>query len=650
MSWYKQKSKKKLLMLNEIMSWYKQKSKKMLLFKVDFEKAYDSVNWEYLMFMMTSLGFSQKWCSWIKGCLYSARTSVLVNGSPTREFEIKRGLRQGDSLSPFLFIMVMEGLHLAFQRAMEINFIQGISVGADMIHLSHFIYADDVIIFSDWSVTELRHILLILEIFYRVSGLRLNVSKSHIFGIGVSDEEILTPANVTGARVGSFPTTYLGIPIGVSMNKIANWEPLRDKFCTKLSSWKASLISSGGRLTYTSTIFLGGSQTTKRMAWVKWEKVLATFDNGGLNKGSLKAFNLALLFKWRWRYLTNPNDMWVTIIKSIHGNVFEKVATSSSSVWTTIVASCSKLISTNALPADILKFEVGNGTLIRFWHDLWCGNSTLSARYNRLFHLDSNPDSVIVEKVFSGNWSFSWNINITRGRNVHLLRNLLEEIGTPRLTDKMDSWVCNFSKDKLFYVKVVRDKIDHSFLPTSQVKTIWFNFVPRKINVFLWRFRLDSLPVRWNLSAKGIDVASIVCPNCNNGTETREHLFVDCSVANDVWRKIIVWLDCNIPHFSNWDSFVVWLEGVHLSSSTKNRIVAVMVTYLCLSFTFVVKGCKRAEPSPSLILFELGLFDFQKARARARLGSSFRFLARARLVIQVKSSSSARFELVNKIC
>ncbi|XP_071708985.1 uncharacterized protein [Rutidosis leptorrhynchoides] len=135
------------LMLSEIMSWYKKTNRHMLLFKVDFEKAYDSFNWDYLLFLLSSLGFGNKWRGWILGCLKSARTSVLVNGSPTRELQIKRGLRQGDPLNPFLFIIVMEGLHLTINRAMERRFIRGINVGN--ISHSHFMYADDVIIFSD---------------------------------------------------------------------------------------------------------------------------------------------------------------------------------------------------------------------------------------------------------------------------------------------------------------------------------------------------------------------------------------------------------------------------------------------------------------------------------------------------------------------
>ncbi|GKF72611.1 RNA-directed DNA polymerase, eukaryota, reverse transcriptase zinc-binding domain protein [Tanacetum coccineum] len=73
-----------------------------------------------------SFGFGNKWCSWIKACLNSSRASILINGSPTSEFSIKRGLRQGDPLSYFLFILVMEGLHNAFEEAVGNGLITGV--------------------------------------------------------------------------------------------------------------------------------------------------------------------------------------------------------------------------------------------------------------------------------------------------------------------------------------------------------------------------------------------------------------------------------------------------------------------------------------------------------------------------------------------
>ncbi|XP_071741382.1 uncharacterized protein [Rutidosis leptorrhynchoides] len=97
---------------------------------------------------------------------------------------------------------------------------------------------------------------------------------------------------------------------------------------------------------------------------------------------------------------------------------------------------------------------------------------------------------------------------------------------------------------------------------------------------------LLSLPVRWNLSVKGIDVSSIVCPSCNNGVGTRDHLFFDCEVARDLWHKIRIWLDCDFPQMSSWNSFLAWLEGVRLRHSSKDRVIAVMVTSLWALWRF----------------------------------------------------------------
>ncbi|GKB98152.1 putative RNA-directed DNA polymerase, eukaryota, reverse transcriptase zinc-binding domain protein [Tanacetum coccineum] len=137
------------LILSEIVDWYEKRKKKLMLFKVDFEKAFDSVSWRYLDYILDKLGFGIKWRSWIKSCLLSARTSILINGSPTLEFSLKRGLRQGDPLSPFLFIIVMEGLHMALNDGIAANLFHGVKFNSSNIHLSHLFYADDVIILSE---------------------------------------------------------------------------------------------------------------------------------------------------------------------------------------------------------------------------------------------------------------------------------------------------------------------------------------------------------------------------------------------------------------------------------------------------------------------------------------------------------------------
>ena len=99
-----------VLIANEVVEEAKRRKKPCLVFKVDYEKAYDSISWEFLTYMMRRLGFCPKWIQWIRGCLHSASVSILVNGSPTNQFIPQRGLRQGDPQSPLLFNIAVEGL------------------------------------------------------------------------------------------------------------------------------------------------------------------------------------------------------------------------------------------------------------------------------------------------------------------------------------------------------------------------------------------------------------------------------------------------------------------------------------------------------------------------------------------------------------
>nr|GEU39476.1 RNA-directed DNA polymerase, eukaryota, reverse transcriptase zinc-binding domain protein [Tanacetum cinerariifolium] len=130
------------LILNKFLSWYRDRKKELMVFKVDFEKAFDSLRWDFLDLFMEKLGFGLKWCSWINGCLRNARSSVLVNGSLTAEFELFKGLRQGDPLSPFLFILAMEGLHAFTCKAEMLGLFKGAYIGWDNMNISHLMYAD----------------------------------------------------------------------------------------------------------------------------------------------------------------------------------------------------------------------------------------------------------------------------------------------------------------------------------------------------------------------------------------------------------------------------------------------------------------------------------------------------------------------------
>ena len=154
--------------------------------KVDIEKAYDHVNWDTLFYLLERMGFGERWRRWLKTCVSTVRFSVLVNGSPAGFFFSSRGLRQGDPLSPLLFLLIMEVLSRIMKKTEEGGFIQGFHVGpinSTCIRISHLLFADDTILFCDASREQILSIRLALTCFQAFTGLKVNVGKSEIIPI-----------------------------------------------------------------------------------------------------------------------------------------------------------------------------------------------------------------------------------------------------------------------------------------------------------------------------------------------------------------------------------------------------------------------------------------------------------------------------------
>ncbi|GJW18325.1 putative RNA-directed DNA polymerase, eukaryota, reverse transcriptase zinc-binding domain protein, partial [Tanacetum coccineum] len=131
--------------------------------------AFDTLNWSFLDSTMSQMGFNHKWRKWIHSCLDSAFASVLINGSPTSEFRLHCGLRQGDPLSPLLFVLAIEALNVAFIEAKNKNLFHGVEVGIDKVHVFHLQFADDALILGDWSKPNIENLSRILTCFHLAS-------------------------------------------------------------------------------------------------------------------------------------------------------------------------------------------------------------------------------------------------------------------------------------------------------------------------------------------------------------------------------------------------------------------------------------------------------------------------------------------------
>jgi len=238
-----------ILVANEVVDDVRKCKKELLLFKVDFEKAYDSIDWTYLDEVMQKMGFLVLWWKWIKECIGTATALVLVNESPTDEFPLKRGLRQGDPLSPFLFLLVAEGFNILMNSMSTSQFFHGYKVGSDPTTVvSHLQFADDTLIIAEKSWANVRAMCAILMLFEEISGLKVNFTKSQLYAINVQSSWLNEAALVLNCKVGNLPFVYLGLLIGGDVRRLSFWEPLITRLNSRLSAWKSKHLSFGGRL------------------------------------------------------------------------------------------------------------------------------------------------------------------------------------------------------------------------------------------------------------------------------------------------------------------------------------------------------------------------------------------------------------------
>ncbi|GKV46774.1 hypothetical protein SLEP1_g53743 [Rubroshorea leprosula] len=219
-----------VVIANEIIDEVKRKKKKGFLFKVDFEKAYD------------------------KECLNSISVSILINGSPTNQFPVNKGIRQGDPLSPFLFLIVVEGLNGLVSSTVEKERYKGVVIGSGDAMVTHLQFADDTIFFGDATEDNIWVIKCIMRTFKLASGLKINFRKSQLIGVGVDQNWCAKMAYQLCCKEGKLPFRYLGIPIGGNHRRRAMWQPMVESVRKKLASWKGRYLSMGGRITLINSV------------------------------------------------------------------------------------------------------------------------------------------------------------------------------------------------------------------------------------------------------------------------------------------------------------------------------------------------------------------------------------------------------------
>lgn len=197
-------------MQNCVRSLHRRKNPALLL-KMDIAKAFDSVSWEYLLELLQAMGFSPRWRDWIATLLASSSSVVLLNGIPSSKIQHGKGLRQGDPLSPLLFILAFDPLHRAIAKASELGILKE-QPGRE-IKMRMSLYADDTIVFANPCREEIDTLLKIFKLFGNATGLKMNPGKSYAVPIRCDNMDLIIVLQNFGGQTTSFPITYLGLPV-----------------------------------------------------------------------------------------------------------------------------------------------------------------------------------------------------------------------------------------------------------------------------------------------------------------------------------------------------------------------------------------------------------------------------------------------------
>uniref|UniRef100_A0A5B7AER2 Reverse transcriptase domain-containing protein n=1 Tax=Davidia involucrata TaxID=16924 RepID=A0A5B7AER2_DAVIN len=219
-----------------------------LALKLDMSKAYDRVEWGFLEAIMLKMGFHPQWVSLVMHCVSTVSFSVLVNGDPRGCINPTRGLRQGDPLSPYLFILCAEAFSALPRKAEGENKIHGIAVARNAPKISHLFFADDSLLFAKAIEDQVLEISRIIELYGDASGQQINFDKSSLsFSPNVPEDKREVIKQILGVSLCSIHNKYLGLPSTIGRSKMQPFNFIKDRVWRKLQGWKEKLLSKAGR-------------------------------------------------------------------------------------------------------------------------------------------------------------------------------------------------------------------------------------------------------------------------------------------------------------------------------------------------------------------------------------------------------------------
>ena len=546
-----------------------------VLLKLDFEKAYDRVNWSFLIEVLRRKGFDAGYIHKIQQLVSGGQMAISINGEVGPFFRNKQGVRQGDPLSLILFNFVVEALSAILSAAAAAGHIKGVVPHLYPGGLTHLQYADDTLILIQNEELDIANLKFLLLCFEDMSGLKINFHKSEIYVLDRPPLEQQRIAHMFNCKLGEFPFMYLGLPISDHKLTIEQWNYLVNKLADRVQVWMGRLLSSGGRLilsnaclealpTFAMGLFLlqdgvhakfdsirarffwEGSGPKRKHHWLNWPAVCRPKDCGGLGLTNTKNMNIALILKWVWRLFQDDESIWHKLVVAKYpeaDNIFAATSCGGSQFWRAI----HKIKHFFKLGA---KYVVRSGGRTAFWTDWWVGDSPLSTRFPRLFAVCSNP-AILVADAFAPDSSGIGFRRALDQEGMAQWRDLLSLLDAVELQEGRDEVRWALEQTGVYSVSSMYRLLSQG-ATVAYADDIWDSRLPLKVKIFMWQLVLDRLPTCRQLAAH-LGTSNGTCALCGEA-EDASHVFFSCPMARFGWSVVRQLLGCswspaNFPQF-----------------------------------------------------------------------------------------------------
>ncbi|MCH79377.1 putative non-LTR retroelement reverse transcriptase [Trifolium medium] len=565
--------------------------------KVDLSKAYDKLSWEFIWRVLTEVKLPDSVVNVIMHAVTSVETNVKWNGARAEYFRPQRGIRQGDPISPYLFVLCIDKLSHIIVNATNNGEWRTLKAGRTGPMVSHLMFADDLLLFGEATERQMKCVMNILNKFCSMSGQEVSQEKTSIlFSKNVNRVMRERLTNLSGFRETANLGKYLGVPLSGRAPKRADFQYIIDQVSSKLTMWKAKHLSFAGRATLAKSVIeaipiypmmtnkipkacideiqklqrnfiWGDSDEARKYHAVSWEMVTKPKYLGGLGLRKLDIMNKACLLKLGWKLYSGANDFWCDVIRGKYGNNNLQHETqcraTDSSLWKWLVKDAHYL-------QNFGMWTVGDGRRIDAWNYYWIDTDT------RITDQEvSIPNDLIGMKVcdlvdVDGNWN--WRL-LQQWLPTSIMQKIAaivppneangkdEQLGVGSKNDRysvaaMYNIMCNFDDE---HVDVLWSKI-------------WKLNVPERIRQFIWIVKHDRLLTNSRKNKMGLGHAS--CHYCRDIEESTLHALRDCPLVRSIWMNAVPleararffiedineWIKFNINYSGVWSNGVGWKE------------------------------------------------------------------------------------------